>query len=358
MQRAIDLARRAAGRTAPNPMVGCIIMRPPGEIVGHGWHKGPGEDHAEIMALKEAGDDARGATCFVTLEPCNHTGRTGPCTEALIAAGVGDVVYAVADPNPVAAGGAARLREAGIAVREGLCAANARELNRAWLHALKHKRPFVTAKTAMSLDGRIATAAGESQWITSKESRINGHWLRREADAILAGARTVIADDPALTARLEIGAQYPLRVVLDSTGRTPPGAKVYERTGKGALLATTARAPRARLAAFRELGVETLVLPADHAGRPDLAALLAALYDRDVHHLMIEGGGEVIGAFFDADLIDELHLFIAPKLIGGGKPAFGGRGVDALADSERFEFQLMAHEGPDQHWRGRRKERF
>ncbi len=358
MQRACDLARRGAGRVAPNPMVGCVIMRAPGKIVGHGWHEGPGQDHAEVMALKEAGAAARGATAFVTLEPCNHTGRTGPCAEALIEAGVADVVYALADPNPIAAGGAKRLRAAGVNVRADLCEEEARDLNRAWLHALKHKRPYVVGKTAMSLDGRIATAAGESQWITAPASRTAGHGLRRDADAIIVGAGTVAADDPALTARLDGDIRYPLRVVLDSTARTSPGAKVYERnrSAKSALLATTRRASADRLAGFREMGVEPLALPADDAGRPDLDALLSALFERDVHSAMVEGGGEVLGAFFDADLIDELHLFIAPKIIGGGKLAFRGDGVAALADASRFDFQRVNIDGPDQHWIGRRRE--
>lgn len=356
MQRAIDLARRAEGRTAPNPMVGCVIMNDTGTIIGHGWHEGPGKDHAEIMALEEAGGNARGATAFVTLEPCNHTGRTGPCSEALIKTGVAEVVYAMADPNPVAAGGADRLQAAGITTRSGLCETEARRLNRAWLHALKTRRPFVTAKTAMSLDGRIATASGESQWITSPESRRAAHFLRSRIDAIIVGAGTVIADDPALTARLDAERHYPLRVVLDSAARTSPGAKVYERTGPGAVLATTARAPAGRLAAFREMSVDVLALPENDKGRVDLDALLAALYDRDAHHVMVEGGGEVVGTFFDADLIDEIELFIAPKLIGGGKPAFGGAGVRALADAARFDFQQVNQDGPDQHWIGVRKE--
>ncbi len=358
MGRACDLARRATGRVAPNPMVGCVIMRPPGEIVGEGWHDGPGRDHAEVMALKEAGDAARGATAFVTLEPCNHTGRTGPCADALIEAGIGEVVFAVADPNPIAAGGAERLRAAGVPVRAGLCEDEARDLNRAWLHAQKYKRPYVVGKTAMSLDGRIATAAGESQWITAPESRKAGHLLRRNADAIIVGANTVITDDPALTARIDGETSYPARVVLDSTARTPPGAKAYERNGAGnqALLATTPAAPARRLAAFREMGVEPLVLPADHDGRPDLNALLSALFERDIHSAMIEGGGELLGAFFDAGLIDELHLFIAPIVIGGGKPAFGGDGVRALADASRFHFRRAEIDGPDQHWIGQRKE--
>ncbi len=358
MQRACDLARHAAGRVAPNPMVGCVIMRPPGHIVGHGWHEGPGSDHAEIMALREAGDEAAGATVFVTLEPCNHTGRTGPCAEALIEAGVGEVVYALADPNPIAAGGAERLRAAGISVRSGLCEEEARDLNRAWLHALKRKRPYVVGKTAMSLDGRIATTTGESRWITAPESRNAGHALRREADAIIVGANTVIADDPALTTRLDGDTRYPLRVVLDSTARTSPGAKVYERHGlrSNALLVATDRATQSRLAAFREMGVELLTQPPDHTGRPDLDGLLTALFERDIHSAMIEGGGELLGTFFDADLIDELHLFIAPKIIGGGKPAFGGHGVATLDDASRFDFRRVDMGGPDQHWVGRRKE--
>lgn len=355
MQRACELARRASGQTAPNPMVGCVIMQGPGTMVGHGWHKGPGRDHAETMALKEAGDAARGATAFVTLEPCNHTGRTGPCSEALIEAGIAHVVYAVADPNPLAAGGAERLREAGINVSSGLCEREARSLIRAWVHAIKTKRPFVTGKTAMSLDGRTATTRGESQWITSEASRKFGHGMRREADAILVGANTVIADDPALTARMESTTHYPLRVVLDSTARTSPGAKVYEHNGKGALLVTTNNAPADRLAAFQEVNVDTLTLPANDNGRPALRALLKALYERDIHHLMIEGGGEVLGAFFDADLLDEIEIFIAPKLIGGGKPAFGGRGIESLSDNTRFTLTQLANTGRDQHWRATRR---
>ena len=354
MERAISLARRAEGRTAPNPLVGCTLLNA-GRIVGEGWHQGPGQDHAEVMALKNAGDNARGATAYVTLEPCNHTGRTGPCSEALIKAGVAEVIYAMADPNPVAAGGAERLRAAGVTVRPGPCEAEARRLNRAWLHALRTHRPYVTAKTAMSLDGRIATATGESQWITAPESRQAAHALRARVDAIIVGAGTVIADDPALTARLDGEIQYPLRVILDSTARTPPGAKAYERSGAGALLAATARATAALLSSLSEMGIETVILPEDAKGRVDLDALLAALFERDVHHVMVEGGGEVLGAFFDADLIDEIELFIAPKLIGGGKPAFGGAGVDALAEASRFDFRPSDLGGPDQHWIGVRK---
>lgn len=354
MREALALAARGAGTTAPNPMVGCILVKD-GKVVGSGWHVTPGKAHAEVNALLDAGERAEGATAYVTLEPCNHTGSTGPCTEALIDAGVAEVVYALADANPIAAGGATRLLTAGVKVRAGVCADEARELNRAWVHSLKHKRPYVIGKTAMSLDGRISTVAGQSKWITGEISRARAHQLRKFANAIVVGVETVIADDPALTARIGDETHHPLRVVIDSTGRTPPGSKVYERIGKGALLATTARTPQQRLTAYQDMGVDTVVLDADANGRPDLRELLAALHERGVLSVLIEGGGQVLGSFFDADLIEELHLFIAPKLIGGGKPAFGGRGVEKLSLSERFLFSEPQQLGDDMLWRGVRR---
>ncbi len=361
MDRAIALALRGAGLVSPNPMVGCVIVSDADAIVGEGWHEGPGAPHAEVGALADAGEKARGATAYVTLEPCNHHGRTGPCTEALIEAGVAEVIYAMDDPNPLAAGGADRLRTAGIKVYGGVGEESARHVNRAWLHFIANKRPYVVGKTAMTLDGRIATASGESQWITSEESRKAGHHLRAAADAIIAGAGTIIADDPALTARTDRGIDTPLRIVLDSTARTAPGAKVYERSDivgqGGALLATTDAAPASRLSAFKEMGVDILVLPADDAGRPDLHALLCALHARNIVSVLVEGGGEVLGGFFDADLLDEIDMFIAPKLFGGGKPAFGGDGVERLTEADRFSFQQMKTDGPDFRFKGvRRKE--
>lgn len=354
MTEALALAARGAGMTSPNPMVGCILVKN-GKVVGAGYHEGPGKAHAEVAAIEDAGQTARGATAYVTLEPCNHTGRTGPCTEALIMAGVSEVVYALADSNPVAAGGATRLLTAGVKVRGGVCADEARELNRGWTHSLKHKRPFVIGKTAMTLDGRIATSSGESKWITGEIARARAHQLRKFADAIVVGAETVIADDPALTARIGDETHHPLRVVMDSTGRTPPGAKVYERIGRGALIATTKNAPQARLAAFREIGAEPLLLPSDENGRPDLSELLAALHERGVINVLVEGGGAVLGSFFDEDLLDEIHLFIAPKLFGGGLPAFGGGGVERLRDSERFSFRAPESLGRDTLIRGGRR---
>lgn len=351
MRRALDLAWLGAGMTAPNPMVGCVIVKD-GKIVGEGWHRGAGLAHAEAEALNAAGDKARGGRAYVTLEPCSHHGRTPPCAEALIRAGVAEVVYALADPHELAAGGATRLQIAGLKVRAGVLDREAREMNRAWLHSLKTKRPYVIAKAAMSLDGRIATRLGDSKWITGAEARDKGHELRRMADTIIAGAGTVIADDPALTARIDGETRGPLRVVLDSKGRTSPGAKAFERSGKGALLATTAAASPQRLDRFRAHGVETLALAADGAGRPYLDELLRALHGRGVVTAVVEGGGEALGSFLDADLIDEVWLFLAPVLIGGGKSAFAGQGAAHLADLPAFDFDAPELVGRDLFVRG------
>ena len=354
MKRAIALAARAEGRTAPNPMVGCVIVKDD-NIVGEGWHEGPGLDHAEIGALKSAGDAARGATAYVTLEPCNHHGRSGPCAEALIDAGLAEVIYALSDPNPLAAGGAARLEQAGIKVTRSEFEKEARELNRFWLHKVDTGRPYVVAKFASSLDGKIASRSGDSKWITGKSARARAHDLRREVDAIIVGADTVIADDPALTARRDTGeTQFPLRIVLDSTARTSPGAKVYDRAGKGAMLVTTAAAQTSRLAAFREHGVEIAILETDARGRPDLDALMNTLGARELNGVMIEGGGAVLGSFFDHGLVDEVWAFIAPVIIGGaGKAPVGGEGVASIANAFRLENINTQTLSPDILMRGR-----
>lgn len=354
MARALDLARLGEGMTAPNPMVGCVIAKHD-QIIGEGWHKGAGKPHAEAEALRDAGPKARGATAYVTLEPCKHFGRTPPCADALIRAGVAEVVYALADPNAVASGGATRLQAAGMKVRGGVLETQARELNRAWLHALAFKRPYVVAKAAMTLDGRIGTRLGESKWITGEAARAKGHELRRAADAILAGAGTIIADDPALTARNGVETRFPLRIVVDSGARTSPGAMVYDRSGKGAVLATTSAAPDERLRGFREHGVEILRFPADPTGRVDLAELMSALHARGIVSLLAEGGGALLGALLDADLIDEVALFYAPKILGGGKPAFDGEGAGRIRDVTRFEFRPPELLGEDFLVRGFRR---
>ncbi len=365
LSEAVALARRAEGLTSPNPMVGCVLVHD-GKVIGRGWHTGPGTPHAEVAAIADAktqSNETHGATAYVTLEPCNHHGRTGPCTEALIAAGVAETIFAEKDPNALAAGGAERLAESGMSVRH-LPIEETRKLNASWVHGIKTGSSYVLAKAAMSLDGRVATSTGESQWITGPEAREAGHRDRWGVDAMIVGAGTVLADDPSLTARPPgLAMRQPLRVVLDSTARTSPGAKVFERSahqgndapGISALLATTDRAPAARLRAFEEMGVDPLILSTDHDGRPDLTALLKALHQRGVVKVMVEGGGTVLGAFFDQDLIEELALFVAPKLIGGGRPAFAGAGVDTLQDASRFRFDPPHPIGSDILYRGYRQ---
>lgn len=350
MQRAIDLARRAEGQTTPNPMVGCVLVRD-GRIVGEGFHARPGGAHAEVAALRDAGDAAQGATAYVTLEPCNHTGRTGPCAGALIAAGVAEVFYAVADPNPLAAGGAEALRTAGIRAESGLCAAEGEALIRPWLHRQRTGRPFFTAKYAASLDGRIATGSGDSKWISSEAARMRGHDLRQAADAIIVGVDTVLADDPALTARAELRpgqqAEHPLRIILDSSGRTPPEAKVLRSTTPGrTLIITTPSLSALRRRAYEARGAEILTLPAAH-GRVDLAALPAALAERGLVHVMIEGGAKVLGGFFDTGLVDEVWAFIAPVILGGSGPApVAGHGVETVATAWRMSsVETETHDG-------------
>jgi len=347
MKRALALAERGMGSTAPNPMVGCVLVKD-GEVIAEGWHRAAGEPHAEAEALAIAGDNAYGATAYVTLEPCNHHGRTPPCAAALVKAGVAEVVYAMADPHHVAAGGADYLRHHGVKVRSGVCEEEATALNRFWLHTVRTGKPYVIAKFAMSLDGKIATTSGDSKWITGPEARERAHQLRRQVDAIIVGAGTVIADDPSLTARdgLEVVGR-PLRVVLDSNGRTPPASAVYDRAGRGALLAATKAALPSRLEAYRALGVDVVTLDADADGRPDVADLVTAMRERGANAVMIDGGAETLGSFFDAGLVDEVWAFIAPIIVGGGKNAVGGHGAARIAEALKLSNIETEQLGPD-----------
>ncbi|MEO0612396.1 MAG: bifunctional diaminohydroxyphosphoribosylaminopyrimidine deaminase/5-amino-6-(5-phosphoribosylamino)uracil reductase RibD [Pseudomonadota bacterium] len=341
MRRALALAGRGAGFTAPNPVVGCVIARGD-QIVGEGWHRGhrwhreKGQAHAEIEALREAGDRARGGAAYVTLEPCNHTGKTPPCADALIKAGVARVVIAAQDPNPAAAGGINTLRAAGIVVETGVCEAEALAQTRAWRHQIITGRPFIVAKFAASLDGKIATRTGDSQWITGPKARKRSHDLRQLADAIIVGTGTVLSDNPALTVRGPAHPSHPLRVIVDSTARTSPMAKVFHGPGRS-LLATTDRAPADRLAAFSAMDVDILRTPSTMHGRTDLDAVLDHLAATGVTTVMVEGGSTLLGSFFDAGLIDEVWAFLAPMVIGGGKNPFGGAGASSLSDALQLD---------------------
>jgi len=318
MRRALELAERGRGLTSPNPMVGAVVAHN-GEIVGEGFHERAGGPHAEIAALAAAGTAARGATLYVTLEPCNHVGRTPACVPAIFAAGITRVVAAVADPNPfVTGGGVAALRERGVAVVTGVLEAEAAAQNRVFFTAVRTRRPHVTLKAGMTADGKIADVHGAARWITSEGARAEAHRQRRESDAIVAGITTVLRDDPALTVRLDRPwPREPWRVVLDTSARTPPHARVISgATAARALIAVAEGAPAQRIAALVSAGATVVRCPL-RDGRVSVEFVLAALFDRDVRAVLVEGGGEVHASFLDAGLVDRVTLFVAPMLLGG-----------------------------------------
>jgi diaminohydroxyphosphoribosylaminopyrimidine deaminase/5-amino-6-(5-phosphoribosylamino)uracil reductase len=335
MRLALRLGRRGVGRTSPNPPVGAVLVAH-GRVVGRGFHRQAGLPHAEIEAVRAAGARARGATCFVTLEPCNHHGRTPPCTGALIAAGVRRVVAGTRDPNPAVRGnGLARLRAAGIAVTSGVERAACDELIAAFRKHATTGLPLVTLKLAASLDGRIATATGESRWITSAASRRYAHRLRAEHDAILVGAETVIRDDPELTCRIR-GGRNPLRVVLDGRLRLPPRARVLDTRAASTLVITSGDAPAARIRRLTAAGAQVVQLPG-RAGQIPLRRVLRALGRRGILSVLIEGGAGVAAAAIRAGVVDRLLLFYAPKLIGGdGHPMLGPLHVRRLRQAPRL----------------------
>lgn len=324
MHRALVLAETVRGGTSPNPAVGAVILDATGTLAGEGATAPAGGPHAEIAALREAGDAARGGTAAVTLEPCAHTGRTGPCTDALVAAGISRVLYAVDDPNPDAAGGAQRLRDAGVQVVAGVGAhAAASGALRPWLHAIRTGRPFVTWKFAASLDGRVAAADRTSRWITSAASRIDVHNIRAAVDAIVVGSGTVLADNPRLTVRdgATLAARQPLRVVLDRRHR-------LAAQGAGAQVLDAA--------------AETLVLD---TAVPRFA--LKALYDRGARHVLLEGGPTLAGAFVDAQCVDEVVAYLAPMLLGSGPAALSDAGIGTLADAAWLDIESVSRIGDD-----------
>ena len=328
--RAVELAAKGDGSVLPNPVVGCVLLSAAGEVVGEGFHARAGGPHAEVVALAEAGGAARGATAVVTLEPCNHTGRTGPCSQALISAGIAKVIVAVDDPWPPAAGGSETLRAAGVeVVSVAEVGSGAEDVNRIWLTATRRRRPFVTFKAGMTIDARVAAADGTSRWITSAESRSDVHRLRSRVDTMMVGIGTVLADDPQLTVRDERGnvaGEQPLRVIVDSTGRTPAAAKV------------------------RNTDAETFVATAaDFGGNDtvDLTALLAELYRRGRRHILLEGGPRLATAMLDGALVDEIVVYVAPLVLGAGRPAFDGGAVTTLEQAHRARLRTVDRLGPD-----------
>ncbi len=345
MRQALELAVRGARTAAPNPMVGAVVVRD-GVAVGEGFHQRAGEDHAEVAALKAAGEAARGATLYVTLEPCCHHGRTGPCTEALIAAGVRRVVAGVRDPYPPVSGkGLARLRQARVRVKCPVLEADCARLNRAFFSRVTRSRPWVTLKLATTLDGKVATRSGDSKWITSEATRAWVHDLRARVNAILVGIGTVESDDPLLTARPldPTGLRQPLRIVLDTHCRLSGQERVCKSAGEGPVLQVVAESPRDPLP-----GVERLVL-ATPAGGIDVPALMAELARREINHLLVEGGSRVAGAFHDAGLVDEYIFCIAPKLVGDplAIPALSGGMLTRMSDAVMLDEVEVARSGGD-----------
>ncbi|MFI6082022.1 bifunctional diaminohydroxyphosphoribosylaminopyrimidine deaminase/5-amino-6-(5-phosphoribosylamino)uracil reductase RibD [Streptomyces sp. NPDC051217] len=348
MRRAIELAARALGATSPNPVVGCVILDAAGALAGEGLHQRAGGPHAEIHALREAGDRAAGGTAYVTLEPCDHTGRTGPCAQALIRAGVARVVYAVGDPNPQATGGADTLRAAGVHVEQGLLAEEAEAGNAAWLTSVRLGRPHVLWKYAATLDGRIAAADATSRWITSAESRADVHRLRAEADAVVVGSGTARADDPHLAVRDVAGAVQPLRVVIDTEATAVrPGARVLDGTAP-TLIAVAEDADTTHLKAAGPGGepVDVVRLPRAERGL-SVPALLADLHARGVRSVLLEGGPTLAGAFVAAGAVDKVVGYLAPVLLGAGPAALGDAGITTLARALRLRMTETVRVGPD-----------
>ncbi len=338
MRQALRIAQYAAGRTSPNPLVGAVIVNQ-GRVVGEGWHKKAGTPHAEIHALHQAGTLAEGATVYVTLEPCSHFGRTGPCTEALIKAGVKKVAVAMTDPNPLVAGqGLSKLRAAGIEVVEGMLAAEAAKLNEAFIKWISCKLPFVALKTAMSLDGKIATYSGNSQWITGPAARRRVHEYRDSYDAIMVGIGTVLADDPQLTTRLAEGGKNPIRIIVDSHGRIPLTAKVITDKAAPTIVAVTGQASEDKIGMLQKAGAEVLVVSEDQ-GKVNLRELLKALATKDITSILLEGGACLNASMIANKLIDKVYWFIAPKIIGGTQALgpIGGQGVSLLQDAALLE---------------------
>ena len=324
MRRALELAVTPGVPLGPNPRVGCVLLAPDGTTIAEGFHRRAGGPHAEVEALREAGDAARGATAVVTLEPCNHTGRTGPCSEALIAAGVRRVVFAQPDTNPVAIGGAGRLREAGIEVVGGVMVEEARTINRTWTFAIAHRRPFVTWKFATTLDGRSAASDGTSRWVSSRAARLDTHRLRGLCDTMLVGTNTVEVDDPELTVRDEVGdplPHQPLRAVMGMRD-IPVGRRVFNDRA------------------------ETL-----HLRTREPAEALSTLFALDRQHVFLEGGPTLARAFLEAGLVDEVVAYVAPMLLGAGTSAVADLGIETITDALHLHVSdvtvLQGHDGED-----------
>lgn len=351
MQTALSLAGRGVGRVAPNPAVGCVIVGKNGHVAGRGWTQPGGRPHAETEAIGRAGDKCQGATAYVTLEPCDHRGKTPPCSVALIDAGIKRVVVACTDPDPRVAGkGVRRLKGAGLEVIEGILEAEAIALNAGFIMRINQERPVFTLKAATSLDGRIATRTGHSQWITGPQARATGHMMRARHDAIMIGIGTALADNPSLNCRLPgMEAFSPTRIIADSTLQLPLSSPLVETAGDiPTIIMTAPGADKRKARDLSKKGVKVIEIEATPAGHPSPAGMAKALAKEGLNSVMIEGGGKLAGAFMQSGLIDRLAWFHAAKLIGGdGVPSLAAFGVESLADCSYFQRTELRSCGDD-----------
>jgi diaminohydroxyphosphoribosylaminopyrimidine deaminase/5-amino-6-(5-phosphoribosylamino)uracil reductase len=347
--RALALAERGRGLVSPNPLVGAVVVSSDGVVVGEGWHEGPGTPHAELSALREAGEAARGATLYTSLEPCNHFGRTPPCTEAIVSSGVSRVVASLRDPNPVVDGrGFAELERNGVEVREGPLAEEAARQNEAFVKHVRTGLPFITWKMAASLDGKVAARDGSSRWITGEAARADVHRLRAWSDAIVVGAGTAIVDDPSLTVRDPAYRGHPpLRVLVDARGRVPASGDLFDDAAP-TLVATTDLASQERREAWREAGAEVVVFGAEGQHVP-LGDLVTLLGKRDVQGVLLEGGPTLAFAAVEDGLVDKVVVYLAPKLIGGvdAPTVLGGRGFAPIGNAVRLRVRSFDPIGED-----------
>ena len=348
MRRALELASKACGQTSPNPLVGAVLVKD-SNIVGEGWHQCAGTPHAEIHALEQAGKQAEGSTLYVTLEPCCHCGRTGPCSEAVIGSGVVRVVVAMTDPNPQVSGqGITALKASGIEVVTGVLADEAARMNEAFIKWISTGMPFITLKTAMSLDGKIATQTGNSKWITGELARQRVHEYRNFSDAILTGIGTVLADDPELTTRLPGGGRSPIRVIVDRQARTPLDSKVLLNNGSRVIIAVSDSSSKKSHAKLRQCGAEILLVPGTE-NRLDLSFLLCELGRRQITTVLVEAGSALNASLLQENLVDKLLVFIAPKIIGGKSAPgpIGGIGINSIDEALLLEDLTVERFGDD-----------